>query len=55
MHAQHTPTWQKSSYSNTKDDCVEIALDPADMGIRDSKAPHAGALHVSPLAWHSFL
>jgi hypothetical protein len=26
MHAQHTPTWRKSSYSNAKDDCHSACL-----------------------------
>jgi hypothetical protein len=47
--------WQKSTHSNPNDNCVEIALASAEVGIRDSKAPGAGALSVSPRAWRTFL
>ncbi|MFD9893969.1 DUF397 domain-containing protein [Amycolatopsis sp. NPDC059027] len=46
--------WRKSSYSSgdgAKGNCVEVALFPGLVGVRDSKAPAAGALAVSPKAW----
>jgi hypothetical protein len=46
--------WRKSSYSNSRDDCVEVALG-AQVGVRDSKNPAAGALIVSPAAWSALL
>lgn len=32
-------TWQKSSYSSTGDNCVEIARDSAGVAIRESDDP----------------
>lgn len=47
------PRWRKSSYSGvTTENCVEIAaLDATTIGVRDSKAPQAGTLNLSPAAW----
>lgn len=41
--------WEKSSYSGTgsQSDCVEVALFPDSIGVRDSKAPESGNLAVS--------
>ncbi|MFG2812928.1 DUF397 domain-containing protein [Streptomyces sp. NPDC048410] len=49
--------WFKSSYSGTQGgDCVEVAVDPNTVHIRDSKAPAAGpTLRLSPTAWANFL
>lgn len=50
--------WRKSTYSATQSECVEVDMDdptaPA-VGIRDSKAPDAGRVSVSPTAWSAFL
>ena len=51
-------TWFKSSYSSGEGgQCLEVALTPATVHIRDSKLrPEAGAhLTVSPTAWAAFL
>lgn len=48
-------TWRTSSYSGGDNACVEVALDTAVVGVRDSKAPEAGALLIEPLAWHAFV
>lgn len=43
--------WRKSSYSggtSTQSDCVEAAQLEGVAGLRDSKAPEAGHLAVSP-------
>lgn len=48
-------TWRKSTYSGTDHNCVEVALAPVEVGVRDSKAPAAGELQVSPAGWRSFL
>lgn len=43
------PTWRKASRSSTTGgDCVEIAFLTDGRGIRDSKAPEAGHLTLSP-------
>ncbi|MEC3974653.1 DUF397 domain-containing protein [Amycolatopsis sp. H20-H5] len=49
------PEWRKSKFSNANDDCVEVALDPAEVGVRDSKAPASGQLGLPVLAWEALL
>ena len=50
--------WRTSSYSGnqgTNNDCVEVALAPELVAVRDSKH-RAGACHVvPPAAWAGFL
>ncbi|MYR44589.1 DUF397 domain-containing protein [Streptomyces sp. SID5910] len=49
-------SWHKSSYSSGSDgDCVEVATCPETIHVRDSKAPHAAQLALSPTAWTVFL
>lgn len=43
--------WRKSSFSNANDDCVEVALEPAEVGVRDSKDLQGGELHLSAASW----
>ncbi|MFI7347735.1 DUF397 domain-containing protein [Streptomyces sp. NPDC049936] len=49
--------WFKSSYSDTSEpsDCVEIAITPATIHIRDSKRPDGPSLRVPSAAWTAFL
>ncbi|MEW2811631.1 DUF397 domain-containing protein [Streptomyces massasporeus] len=49
--------WVKSSYSSSSDinDCVEVASTPAAAHIRDSKAPDAAHMTVTPATWAGFL
>lgn len=53
--------WVKSSYSGSGGgECVEVALTPTTIHIRDSKNPathdHRGAtLQVTPTTWTTFL
>ncbi|MET7688203.1 DUF397 domain-containing protein [Streptomyces sp. NPDC005483] len=48
--------WFKSSYSSSgSGDCVEIALTPALIHIRDSKDPQGPHLTTSPTPWTAFL
>ncbi|MEU9390446.1 DUF397 domain-containing protein [Streptomyces sp. NPDC048324] len=49
--------WFKSSYSDSSEpgDCVEVAVTPATVHIRDSKAPRAAQLAVAPTTWTVFL
>ncbi|MFH8747531.1 DUF397 domain-containing protein [Streptomyces rimosus] len=52
----HTYTFRKSSYSDHLEECVEVAIGPADaVVIRDSKRTEGPTLHVTPAAWASFL
>ncbi|MCA1188069.1 MULTISPECIES: DUF397 domain-containing protein [unclassified Saccharopolyspora] len=47
--------WQKSSYSNSVQYCVEIAHLDDTIAARDSKDPHGGVLRMSSAAWSAFL
>ncbi|AWK08475.1 DUF397 domain-containing protein [Streptomyces spongiicola] len=47
--------WFKSSYSGGEgDNCVEIALRPQTVHIRDSKDTRIRPLVVTPTAWTAF-
>ena len=50
-------TWHKSSYSdkNGDMDCVEMAISSTSPAVRDSKAPEAGHLTLTPAGWRAFL
>ncbi|WP_225824442.1 DUF397 domain-containing protein [Streptomyces naphthomycinicus] len=49
-------TWFKSSYSsNDGPDCVEVAITPATIHIRDSKNPERARLAVTGATWTEFL
>ncbi|MEU3419521.1 DUF397 domain-containing protein [Streptomyces murinus] len=49
--------WFKSSYSSSGEpgDCVEIAVTPAMVHVRDSKTSGVARLTVTPAAWSGFL
>lgn len=53
MHASPRPQWRKSSRSGGQNNCVELAQLPTGVGVRDSKAPDAGALLLPAAAWRS--
>ena len=46
--------WRKSSRSGTNG-CVEVALDPAEVAVRDSKDPSGPVLHFNANEWEAFL
>ncbi|MCA1190072.1 MULTISPECIES: DUF397 domain-containing protein [unclassified Saccharopolyspora] len=46
--------WRKSSHSDQYN-CVEVALSPHFVAVRDSKAVEDGRLTVSPARWAAFL
>ncbi|MGW7258872.1 DUF397 domain-containing protein [Streptomyces sp. NPDC054834] len=50
-------TWFKSSYSDSSNpsDCVEVAVTPGTVHVRDSKHPRGPRLTVTPAAWADFL
>ncbi|MFF9404230.1 DUF397 domain-containing protein [Streptomyces anandii] len=50
-------TWFKSTYSDSSNpsDCVEVALTPLSVHVRDSKNPHGPRLALTPAAWDGFL
>ncbi|MFF0595770.1 DUF397 domain-containing protein [Streptomyces antibioticus] len=49
--------WFKSSYSDGPegDSCVEVALAPAEIHIRDSKVTDGPQLALAPTAWTEFV
>ncbi|MFK4152272.1 DUF397 domain-containing protein [Streptomyces fungicidicus] len=48
--------WFKSSYSGSEGgQCLEVAISPTTIHIRDSKTPDAPHLTVAPTAWTAFL
>ncbi|MFF2073980.1 DUF397 domain-containing protein [Kitasatospora sp. NPDC058162] len=48
--------WFKSSHSGTEGGaCVEIAITPADVHVRDSKDKAGPQLAFAPEAWADFL
>lgn len=51
----HALTWQKSSRSGGRANCVEVARTHAAVAVRDSKAPDGPALVVSAAAFARFL
>ncbi|GGO47437.1 DUF397 domain-containing protein [Streptomyces lasiicapitis] len=51
-----TLEWFKSSYSgNDGPDCVEVAIAPTTVHIRDSKNKHGARLAVADAAWTKFV
>ena len=49
-------SWFKSSYSSASgDDCVEVAMRPTTIHVRDSKAPREPHLTLSPKTWRTFI
>ena len=48
-------SWRKSSYSDGEGECLEIALTPTTIHIRDSKTPENPHLTVAPTTWTTFL
>lgn len=51
--------WRKSSHSGGSNggmsDCVEVARQGVSVGVRDSKAPVAGHLSLTPEAFRDLL
>ncbi|MFF0625183.1 DUF397 domain-containing protein [Streptomyces sp. CB02959] len=48
-------TYQKSSYSDHEDECVEVATNiPHTIAIRDSKDPLGPILRLGPASWAAF-
>jgi hypothetical protein len=47
--------WHKSSYSNGRAECVEIAAVAGSIATRDSKDPSGPALVFSASAWEAFV
>ncbi|MGW0488634.1 DUF397 domain-containing protein [Streptomyces olivaceus] len=55
MSATDQLRWVKSSYSGGEgDNCVEVALSPEAIHVRDSKDKRIRPLAVTPTAWTAF-
>ncbi len=50
-----TASWIVSSFSAGNGDCVEVALLPDRVGVRDSKDRSGPVLLLTPAAWRAFL
>ncbi|SFA78779.1 protein of unknown function [Amycolatopsis marina] len=56
MPVSQSIRWQKSSYSDTGENCVEIGFAPRARAIRDTKLGEASPiLHVSDRAFTEFV
>ena len=49
------PIWRTSRYSNAESECVEVAVVPGYVGMRDSKDRSGPALVFAPFAWRAFV
>ncbi|MFF4789473.1 DUF397 domain-containing protein [Streptomyces sp. NPDC001276] len=51
------PAWFKSSYSSSSegDSCVEVAITPGTVHVRDSKHVEGPRLALTPGAWKGFV
>ncbi|MFD7555076.1 DUF397 domain-containing protein [Streptomyces sp. NPDC059835] len=48
--------WRKSSYSGSNGgECVEVAAQPREVAVRDSKNPDGPAFTVAPEAFAAFV
>ncbi|MFH9983813.1 DUF397 domain-containing protein [Streptomyces sp. NPDC017179] len=55
MTTAYELSWFKSSYSGSENDnCVEVAVRPEAVHIRDSKDKRIRPLVVTPTAWAAF-
>ena len=53
---EYHQSWRKSSYSaDAGSNCVEVAVLPGRVAVRDSKSPDSGRLDLTPSAWRTFL
>lgn len=47
--------WYKSSYSSDTANCLEIAVLPATILVRDSKDPDGSTLSYTTASWRDFI
>jgi hypothetical protein len=51
----HHPNWRKSSYSGTVQNCVELAVAPGAVHVRNSRHPAGGHLTFSAAELAAFV
>jgi hypothetical protein len=55
-HADVELPWRRSSFCQGSDStCVEVAISPSSVAVRDSKEPHGPLLHFTEPEWRAFL
>lgn len=47
--------WRTSSFSGSKNECVEVAYAPGHVAVRDSKHSQGGVLVFTPAEWQAFI
>ena len=47
--------WRKSTYSNADGNCVEVAIHPHAVAVRDSKDQTGAVLTFAAAEWREFL
>ncbi|MEV8610126.1 DUF397 domain-containing protein [Amycolatopsis sp. NPDC051373] len=52
---RHAAEWRKSSYSGANNNCVEVAVGAAVVGVRDTKDRVSGHVAVGRDSWSAFL
>lgn len=50
-----TDSWRKASYNATNASCVEVAVSPQSVGVRNTKDRDGGTLRVNPAQWADFV
>ena len=55
MNEHFAGRWRTSTYSGTRTVCVEVAVTPTVVGVRDSKDRDAGTLVINRESWTKFI
>ncbi|MEU6264331.1 DUF397 domain-containing protein [Saccharopolyspora shandongensis] len=55
MHEFAHDRWFTSSYTSNAASCVEVAMTPTAVGVRDTKDRNGGTLVFAPQRWADFV